>query len=237
MKLILLVFLAHVVASCRARTAFGKRILLGCRGGSAPQTPNYDQTTNYESYQSPDLPPDLPQFQDDQINSPHHQPGQGTHQGEQFQPFQSHDNIQSSYHAEQHSHLNHQQEQTQYQQPPPLPHGYDDLPMEMPPPPPGHQGRSMFQDSPGVYNDREEMESWGDTPNDAGMDLSSFNKEYILKGLARLYKKKILPLELSSRYGHFHSPPLSPSDFVAPPMVLLLGQYRYVETITGREYL
>lgn len=95
----------------------------------------------------------------------------------------------------------------------------------------------MFQDSPGVYNDREEMESWGDTPNDAGMDLSSFNKEYILKGLARLYKKKILPLELSSRYGHFHSPPLSPSDFVAPPMVLLLGQYRYVETITGREYL
>ena len=57
------------------------------------------------------------------------------------------------------------------------------------------------------------------------MDLSSFNKEYILKGLARLYRKKILPLELASRYGHFHSPPLSPSDFVAPPMVLLLGMY------------
>lgn len=61
---------------------------------------------------------------------------------------------------------------------------------------------------------------------DAVMDLSSFDKEYILKGLARLYRKKILPLELSSRYGHFHSPPLSPSDFDAPPMVLLLGQYR-----------
>ena len=67
----------------------------------------------------------------------------------------------------------------------------------------------------------------GDNPNDAGgMDLSSFDKEYILKGLARLYRKKILPLEISSRYGHFHSPPLSPADFVAPPQILLLGQYR-----------
>jgi hypothetical protein len=67
-----------------------------------------------------------------------------------------------------------------------------------------------------------------DTPNDSsGMDLSSFDKEYILKGLARLYRKKILPLELASKYGHFHSPPMSPADFVAPPMVLLLGQYRY----------
>lgn len=58
------------------------------------------------------------------------------------------------------------------------------------------------------------------------MDLAAFDKEYILQGLAKLYRKKILPLELSSRYGHFHSPPLSPSDFEAPPMVLLLGQYR-----------
>lgn len=66
----------------------------------------------------------------------------------------------------------------------------------------------------------------GDKTGDGSMDLSVFDKEYILKGLAKLYKKKILPLELSSRYGHFHSPPLSPADFVAPPQVLLLGQYR-----------
>jgi hypothetical protein len=57
-------------------------------------------------------------------------------------------------------------------------------------------------------------------------DLGDFDKEYIMQGLAKLYRKKILPLELASRYGHFHSPPLSPSDFEAPPMVLLLGQYR-----------
>jgi len=59
-----------------------------------------------------------------------------------------------------------------------------------------------------------------------GIDWAAINKEYIMKGLARLYRKKILPLELSSRYGHFHSPPLSPADFDAPPSVLLLGPFR-----------
>ena len=72
-------------------------------------------------------------------------------------------------------------------------------------------------------------------------DLSAFDKEYILRGLARLYRKKILPLELSSRYGHFHSPPLSPSDFDAPPMILLLGQYSvgktsFVKYLLGRDF-
>jgi len=73
------------------------------------------------------------------------------------------------------------------------------------------------------------------------MDLSGFDKEYILRGLARLYRKKILPLELSSRYGHFHSPPLSPSDFDAPPMILLLGQYSvgktsFIKYLLGRDF-
>lgn len=77
--------------------------------------------------------------------------------------------------------------------------------------------------------------------NQSGMDLSQFDKEYILKGLARLYRKKVLPLELSSRYGHFHSPPLSPSDFDAPPMVLLLGQYSvgktsFIRYLLGRDF-
>lgn len=90
--------------------------------------------------------------------------------------------------------------------------------------PPQYQGDSLFQEPD------DDMDSFvAETVSDSsGMDLSSFDKEYILKGLARLYRKKILPLELSSRYGHFHSPPLSPADFVAPPTVLLLGQYRYV---------
>lgn len=81
----------------------------------------------------------------------------------------------------------------------------------------------------------------GSHASDGNMDLSTFDKEYILKGLARLYRKKILPLELASRYGHFHSPPLSPSDFDAPPMILLLGQYSvgktsFVKYLLGREF-
>ena len=67
----------------------------------------------------------------------------------------------------------------------------------------------------------------GRDDSDGGLDLAGFDKEYILKGLARIYRKKILPYELSSRYAQFHSsPPLSAADFEAPPLVLLLGQYR-----------
>ena len=102
----------------------------------------------------------------------------------------------------------------------------------LPPPPP-----------PPEYSAKEQQESWDTTTTTDTMieDLSSFDKDYILKGLARLYRKKILPLELSSRYGHFHSPPLSPSDFDAPPMILLLGQYSvgktsFVKYLLGRDF-
>lgn len=82
--------------------------------------------------------------------------------------------------------------------------------------------------SPGV--DPAIDSPWADdtvgSGGDPKIDLSAFDKEYIMKGLARLYRKKILPLELSSKYGHFHSPPLSPADFDAPPAVLLLGPFR-----------
>jgi len=91
--------------------------------------------------------------------------------------------------------------------------------------------------------EEEETAPWDTTgqSNSIAEDLSAFDKDYILKGLARLYKKKILPLELASRYGHFHSPPLSPSDFDAPPMVLLLGQYSvgktsFVKYLLGRDF-
>eukprot|EP00970_Alexandrium_tamarense_P008142 scaffold1551_cov206-Alexandrium_tamarense.AAC.7 len=72
-------------------------------------------------------------------------------------------------------------------------------------------------------------------------DLSQFDKDVIFSGLKRLYRKKIRPLELSSKYGHFHSPPLSPSDFDAKPMVLLLGQYSvgktsFIRYLLGRDF-
>ena len=72
-------------------------------------------------------------------------------------------------------------------------------------------------------------------------DLSLFDKNAIYEGLKRMYRKKILPLELASKYGHFHSPPLSPSDFDAKPMVLLLGQYSvgktsFIKYLLGRDF-
>eukprot|EP00804_Cyclotella_cryptica_P019369 CCRYP_018953-RA/>CCRYP_018953-RA protein AED:0.01 eAED:0.01 QI:142/1/1/1/0/0/2/98/696 len=75
----------------------------------------------------------------------------------------------------------------------------------------------------------------------SGMDLSQFDKDVIFSGLKRLYRKKIRPLEISSKYGHFHSPPLSPSDFDAKPMVLLLGQYSvgktsFIRYLLGRDF-
>mmetsp|Transcript_24673 Transcript_24673/g.32229 ORF Transcript_24673/g.32229 Transcript_24673/m.32229 type:complete len:543 (-) Transcript_24673:228-1856(-) len=73
------------------------------------------------------------------------------------------------------------------------------------------------------------------------VDLSQLDKDYILNGLAKLYRKKMLPLESASRYGHFHSSPLSASDFEAPPMVLLLGQYSvgktsFIKYLLGRDF-
>jgi len=72
-------------------------------------------------------------------------------------------------------------------------------------------------------------------------DLSQFNKDVIFNGLKKLYRKKIRPLELSSKYGHFHSPPMSPSDFDSKPMVLLLGQYSvgktsFIRYLLGRDF-
>jgi GTPase SAR1 family protein len=97
-----------------------------------------------------------------------------------------------------------------------------------------------------IFDDDLPPSSDWDTPGSHGsgsdnVDLSAFDKSVILKGLARLYRRKILPLELASRYGHFHSPPLSPSDFEAPPLILLLGQYSvgktsFVKYLLGRDF-
>lgn len=48
---------------------------------------------------------------------------------------------------------------------------------------------------------------------------------------------KILPLEESSRFAHFHSPPLNPADFEAKPMVLIVGQYSVGKTSFIRSLL
>ena len=56
------------------------------------------------------------------------------------------------------------------------------------------------------------------------------DKDFIFEGLKNLYKKKVLPLEIASKYSHFSSPPMGPSDFEAKPMVLIIGQYSVGKT-------
>ena len=94
------------------------------------------------------------------------------------------------------------------------------------------------QEEPNEYSQPTHSSSSSSSPD---LELESFDKDLIFAGLKRMYRKKILPLELSSKYGHFHSPPLSPSDFEAKPMVLLLGQYSvgktsFIRYLLGRDF-
>ena len=68
-----------------------------------------------------------------------------------------------------------------------------------------------------------------------------FDKEYFFGELKKLYKRRMLPLELASRFGHFASVPMGPADFDAKPMVLLLGQYSvgktsFIRSLLGRDF-
>ena len=73
--------------------------------------------------------------------------------------------------------------------------------------------------------------------NFLGTDLSAVDKDFINEGLKKLYRKKILPLEQASKFSHFSSPPMGPSDFEAKPMVLILGQYSVGKTSFIRSLL
>lgn len=47
----------------------------------------------------------------------------------------------------------------------------------------------------------------------------------VVEGLKKLYFKNLKPLEESYLFNDFHSPVMTEPDFVAKPMVLLVGQY------------
>ncbi|KAG0297718.1 EH domain-containing protein 1 [Dissophora globulifera] len=47
----------------------------------------------------------------------------------------------------------------------------------------------------------------------------------VYRDLTQIYKRKIKPLETTYNFEGFHSAPLTESDILAKPMVLLLGQY------------
>lgn len=71
--------------------------------------------------------------------------------------------------------------------------------------------------------------------------ISQVDKNLIFEGLKQLYLKKVLPLELASKYSLFASPPLGTSDFDAKPMVLVLGQYSvgktsFIRSLIGKDF-
>lgn len=59
--------------------------------------------------------------------------------------------------------------------------------------------------------------------NDAHKNPQVFNS--VVDGLKKLYFKNLKPLEEAYLFNDFHSPVMSEPDFVAKPMVLLVGQY------------
>ena len=82
--------------------------------------------------------------------------------------------------------------------------------------------------------------SVGSLPIDES-DLTLIDKELIFEGLKKMYKRKVLPLEMASKYGHFASPPMGDCDFEAKPMVLILGQYSvgktsFIRSLLGRDF-
>ncbi|TFJ86214.1 hypothetical protein NSK_002422 [Nannochloropsis salina CCMP1776] len=103
-------------------------------------------------------------------------------------------------------------------------------------PRPGRQssrGREAGGRAAGGRQDRP----WGSEGGSEAADLTVLDKEQFFEELKRLYRKKVLPLELASKYAQFHSAPLNPADFEAKPMVLLLGQYSVGKTSFIRSLL
>ena len=128
-----------------------------------------------------------------------------------------------------------QQQQQQQQQKVPYP-GPSRRPPDQEPPPSDGRGWGRRQPQRREGEEAEEGGCWGSEWASREID-----KGYFFRELKKLYKRRMLPLELSMRYGHFASPPLGPADFDAKPMVLLLGQYSvgktsFIRALLGRDF-
>lgn len=245
---LLVLSLFSTVSRCHGRRTFHRiRRFWQIRGGAS----DYEGQGNL-----PDL---LPNHEDYAAGSQQINPQQGQYQNQQQQrnPDGTH-RTDSSYSPQyddpNHQYNNHQhdpyhiQQQQQQQSPPHLPPGVYGEDNGQPPLPPDyrHQQQQTYPypslpDESSLFVEDDEPDMMNADPVFEESSLADFDKQYILKGLARLYRKKILPLEISSRYGHFYSPPLSPADFVAPPQVLLLGQYSvgktsFIKYLVGRDF-
>lgn len=65
--------------------------------------------------------------------------------------------------------------------------------------------------------------------------------ESVIDGLKRIYRERIKPVEQTYHFDDFYSPLMRDSDFDAPPIVLLLGQYSvgkttFIKYLLGRDF-
>lgn len=102
---------------------------------------------------------------------------------------------------------------------------------------PAEDNAFSYQESSFGSDALKPFESISQFTRNYGKDLSQADKDVIFEGLKKLYRTKVLPLEMSSKFAHFGSPPMSPSDFDAKPMVLVLGQYSVGKTSFTRSLL
>ena len=182
--------------------------------GNSGGNNSFDYNSQSSSLPPPPYPPSYPsQSQDDNMNEPPELPVQQQQQHQDRDYLYNHNpppygppppsfpsNQNQNYPPPQQQQ---QQQQQPQQQPPP----------RLPPSQSQGQGQGHVTSSGGGES-----------------SVMYFDKDYIFKGLKRMYRKKIMPLEVASKYGHFYSPPLSPSDFEAKPLILLLGQYSVGKT-------
>lgn len=83
------------------------------------------------------------------------------------------------------------------------------------------------------------MLNWFKGDSRRGKDKQAFTD--ITEGLQKLYRSRMLPVELEHDFHSFYSPALTDADFSSRPMVLLIGQYSsgkstFIRHLLGRDY-
>eukprot|EP00614_Pseudopedinella_elastica_P002462 CAMPEP_0172593716 /NCGR_PEP_ID=MMETSP1068-20121228/12960_1 /TAXON_ID=35684 /ORGANISM="Pseudopedinella elastica, Strain CCMP716" /LENGTH=428 /DNA_ID=CAMNT_0013391365 /DNA_START=128 /DNA_END=1414 /DNA_ORIENTATION=- len=66
-------------------------------------------------------------------------------------------------------------------------------------------------------------------------------QQIVIEGIKNIYRNVVRPIEMATKFEHFHSNMLTDSEFDAAPMILLIGPYSvgktsFIKYILGREF-
>ncbi len=86
-----------------------------------------------------------------------------------------------------------------------------------------------------IYTSERIMEAPG--PNTSAEERT----KYVIEGLKRMYKQKVLPVEQLYKFDIMNSPSMTDTEFESFPQVLMIGQYStgkttFIEYILGEEF-